>query len=106
MADAFEEFQAAVRANARIHTEADLYWRTNRWAEDGYGTGAVAMKRGEFIVIAAGSGGKSTFLESVYRNDVRDIHDEIERAKTLSSCSTFFKSNKSAPPETGRMYRR
>lgn len=32
---AFNEFQARVRANARIHIEADLYWRTNRWAEDG-----------------------------------------------------------------------
>jgi hypothetical protein len=36
MTDAFEQFQARVRANARIFTEADLYWRTNRWAMDGY----------------------------------------------------------------------
>jgi hypothetical protein len=27
----FIEYQARVRANLRMHTEADLYWRTNRW---------------------------------------------------------------------------
>jgi hypothetical protein len=34
MADAFEEFQARVRANLRMHCEADLYWRTNRWESE------------------------------------------------------------------------
>ncbi|MGX1364046.1 hypothetical protein [Bradyrhizobium elkanii] len=31
----FEDFQARIRAAERRHCEADLYWRTNRWAEDG-----------------------------------------------------------------------
>lgn len=31
----FEQYQAGVRASARMLCEADLYWRTNRWAEDG-----------------------------------------------------------------------
>lgn len=35
MSDAFEQYQAGVRASDRMHCEADLYWRTNRWVEDG-----------------------------------------------------------------------
>lgn len=82
MSDAFEEFQARVRAGERACAESDLYWRTNRWAEDGYGTGAVAMKAGEFTVVAFG--------ENV----------------GMSSYSSYFKSNKSNPPEVGRIFRR
>lgn len=31
----FEEFQADVRAGERMCAESDLYWRTNRWSEEG-----------------------------------------------------------------------
>ncbi|MGX9944914.1 hypothetical protein ACTG4Q_20850 [Bradyrhizobium denitrificans] len=56
MSRAFEEFQARVRASARMHCEADLYWRANRWEFQ------PTMKAGEFIVIAAGMNvGRSTF---------------------------------------------
>ncbi|MEY9435874.1 hypothetical protein [Bradyrhizobium elkanii] len=33
----FRDFQARIRAAERRHCEADLYWRTNRWAIDGRG---------------------------------------------------------------------
>lgn len=31
----FERYLAGVRASDRMHCEADLYWRTNRWSDDG-----------------------------------------------------------------------
>ncbi|MEH2517426.1 hypothetical protein V1279_002999 [Bradyrhizobium sp. AZCC 1610] len=64
----FEEFQARIRASARIVTEADLYWRANRWDPD----------------------------------LARALDAEI----MVKSCSSLFKSNKSNPPEVGRIYRR
>jgi hypothetical protein len=57
MADAFEEFQAKVQASERVCAESDLYWRTNRWAEDGRD---MTMKLGPINVVATGSG-KSSF---------------------------------------------
>ncbi|WFU52250.1 hypothetical protein QA639_21315 [Bradyrhizobium pachyrhizi] len=33
MTDAFEQFQARVRASDRMLCEADIYWRANRWDE-------------------------------------------------------------------------
>jgi hypothetical protein len=30
-----EEMLARVRTSDRMHCEADLYWRANRWVEDG-----------------------------------------------------------------------
>lgn len=72
----FAEFQAEVRAGERVCAEADLYWRTNRWTEDGREAWAEltkqveTMKPGEFNLIVVGSGGRSTFTSSLYRNEL------------------------------------
>lgn len=69
MSDAFEEFQARVRANARIHTEADLYWRTNRWEENG------SMKFGPILVVDG--------RENVGRSSVAEHFEKLKEAAQI-----------------------
>lgn len=95
----FEEFQAEIRAGERICAEADLYWRTNRWAEDGRDAWAElsryveTLKPGELSVIAFGSG-KSTF-------SVRPMDEATaERYRSL------YHSTKPCSPGQGRIFRR
>jgi hypothetical protein len=53
--NAFEKYQAGVRASDRFWCESDLYWRANRWEFQ-------PMKTGQLTVIAAGQNvGRSTF---------------------------------------------
>lgn len=101
----FAEFQAEVRAGERVCAEADLYWRANRWAVDGYGFGAASMKVGPINVFASGSGGRSTFLESVYRDDVIHVHTEMSAAEA-ERYRSLYQCNKPAAPGTGRIFRR
>ncbi|ARQ95411.1 hypothetical protein [Bradyrhizobium phage BDU-MI-1] len=57
-----EEMLARVRVSERYWCESDLYWRTNRWAEDGRD---MTMKLGPIDVIAHGDNvGRSTVAES------------------------------------------
>ncbi|MEY9247586.1 hypothetical protein [Bradyrhizobium elkanii] len=104
MSEAFDQFQARIRASERFHCEADIYWRTNRWAEDGRD-----MKAGPVNVTASGIGGRSTLLESVYRNNLADTVEGIERgidAATAERYRSLYQSGKPCPPGQGRIYRR
>lgn len=105
MSDAHAQLLAGVRVADRLWCESDLYWRTNRWAVDGYGFGAASMKVGPINVFASGSGGRSTFLESVYRDDVIHVHTEMSAAEA-ERYRSLYQCNKPAAPGTGRIFRR
>jgi hypothetical protein len=92
----FEQYQAGVRASDRMHCEADLYWRTNRWAEDGRDQ-VVTMKAGEITVMAAGHNvGRSTVVQ--FFNRAMAAADITERYQPL------FKSNKSSLSRLGGFF--
>jgi hypothetical protein len=57
MSDAHAQLLAGVRVSERLWCESDLYWRTNRWADDGRD---MTMKLGPINVVATGRG-KSSF---------------------------------------------
>jgi hypothetical protein len=59
MSDAHAQLLAGVRVSERLWCESDLYWRTNRWAEDGRD---ISMALGPIEVIAHGENvGRSTY---------------------------------------------
>lgn len=74
MSDEHDEMLARVRVSDRLWCESDLYWRTNRWAEDGRSQDVsdsfrmvrmadtvITLKQGEINVIAVGGGGRNTY---------------------------------------------
>lgn len=72
MSDAFERYQAGVRASDRMHCEADIYWRTNRWAMDGRGY-SPSFKPGPIEVISHGENvGRSPVAESFAKAKAAD----------------------------------
>jgi hypothetical protein len=81
-----EEMLARVRVSDRMWSESDLYYRTNRWVEDGRSQDAsdsfAAVKMADFaIVVGRENVGRSTVIEAFNQRVAQDIRRKLLDSK-------------------------